>query len=431
MSKPEYPMSAVFEERRKFDPATLPLTTQLAVMPIDEATIRHQSSLYWEWKSAFEHDPAASPLQHPDIVLAELAKSKSPSRMTPVAICDQSTPYRTVLAILLPKLIRTSQVGGVGPDRRLEGLRLVGGRMLGQVASLEQEQLLLQSAALFATEIQADFLLIEDLDEASKLSAFVRDQTIHDCLLFVTHEFQPHHYIDFTASEQEYLETFSSHSRKLFRRALRKCSHAHLERVTEVHQLPDFLQAAHEISRQSWQSQQFGMRVRNDEAEFDQMAALAIQGLLRCYLFRIDGMPAAFAVGNQHAGCFRYEETAFAPQFRHLSPGRTMFLQIIADLFHHNPPKSLDFGLGDAEYKRQFANRTTQSGTLWLVPPTLRARMSLAHLNVCRCLRSAIYSTIKQSGLGTKARQWIRSKSTPSNPAPTDQSSGATESISE
>lgn len=427
MPKPEYPMSAVFEERRKIDPVTLPLTTQLAIMPIDEATIRHQSSLYWEWKSAFEKDPAASPLQHPDIVLAELAKSKTPSRITPVAICDRSTPYRTLLAILLPKSIRTSQVGGVGPDRRLEGLRLVGGRMLGQFASIEHEHVLLRSAARYATEMQAEFLLIEDLDESSNLSAVVREQAAHDCLLFITHEFQPHHYIDFPPSEEEYLQTFSSHCRKLFRRVLRKCSHAQLERVTETDQLPDFLQAAHEISRQSWQSQQFGLRVRNDEAEFDQMAALAIQGLLRCYLLRIDGMPAAFAVGNQHAGCFRYEETAFAPQFRHLSPGRTMFLQIIADLFQFNPPKCLDFGLGDAEYKRQFANRTTRSGTLWLVPPTLRARMSLAHLNVCRSLRSAIYSTIRQSGFGTKARQWIRSTSTPSNPSPTDQSSGAPE----
>ena len=40
-----------------------------------------------------------------------------------------------------------------------------------------------------------------------------------------------------------------------------------IERITSLEQLPDFLRAAHDISKLSWQSRQFGLRIRNDEAE--------------------------------------------------------------------------------------------------------------------------------------------------------------------
>jgi CelD/BcsL family acetyltransferase involved in cellulose biosynthesis len=151
------------------------------------------------------------------------------------------------------------------------------------------------------------------------------------------------------------------------------------------------------------------MRVRNDEAELRQLTSLAINGLLRSYVYWIGDKPAAFAVGNQHGGCFRYEETGFNPEFRHYSPGRTMLLEILSDLQKHDPVRVFDFGFGDAEYKQQFTNRESRSGTVWLVPPGLRARLMLSHLNVCRQFRSAVYTQIKRSGLGTMVRQWIRS----------------------
>ena len=412
-------MSTIFDKPRRLGVAASRTATAPAVVPIDESVIKHLSPVYWNWRSAFDADPEASPLQHPDVVLAELAGGRVLSRLKPALVCDEPEFGQQQFGILLPKVIRTSQVGGVGLDWKLQGLRLAGSRILGEGASLDQQKRILQTAARYAAKSNADFLLIEDLDESTSLFAAVQDQAAHGCLLFEAKESQSRHFIDFPATEAEYWDTFSSHCRKLFRRALKKCNHARLERVTTIQQIPDFLQAAHEISRQSWQSQQFGLRIRNDETELRQMTSLAMNGMLRCYLYWIDDKPAAFAVGYQHAGCFRYEETGFCPELRQFSPGRTMLLQILEDLLHHDAPRCFDFGFGDAEYKRQFTNRQSRSSTVWLVPPTLRARVSLSHLNVCRTLRSAVYTRIKQSGLGVEARQWIRSAVSPQIAAPT------------
>ena len=95
-----------------------------------------------------------------------------------------------------------------------------------------------------------------------------------------------------------------------------------------------------------------------------------------------------------------------------------MLQQIVEDLLRHNSPKYLDFGGGDAEYKQQFANRESRSGTVWLVPPTWRANWSLKYLNACRKVRSTVRSLIKKSGLGTRARQWVRSSGAAASTTP-------------
>jgi hypothetical protein len=405
-------MSELFDEQRRPIAAVAGLTHGPAVIPLDDAVSGHLSQVYWDWRAAFDHDPHASPLQHPDFVLAELATSCVASRLNPVLVREFSRREQSTFGILVPKTIRTSQVGGIGPGWTLHGLRLAGGRFLGESTSREQQGRLLQLATRHAADHRADFLLIEDLDETAPLYSAVQDHGSHGCQRFATHDFQPRRSIDFPATEAAYWSTFSSRSLSKFRRNLKKFGRTRLERVTEIDQLPDFLRAAHEISKQSWQSRQFGLRIRNDDAELRQLSALAQHGLLRSYLWWVDEKPAAFAVCNQHRGCFRYEEIAYCAAFGQYSPGRTMLQQIVEDLLRHDPPRSLDFGGGDAEYKQQFANRESRSGTIWLVPPTWRARWSLSFLTVCRRVRTTARSLIKRSGLGTFARQWVRSVGT-------------------
>lgn len=413
-------MSELFEKPRMPDSAAAIATSGPAVIPIDEAITRHLSQTYWDWQSAFDKDPSVSPLQHPDFVLAELSAYRTPTHLAPVLVRETCPTGPSTIGVLIPKAIRTSQVGGVGPAWQLSGFRLAGGNFLGEQQTPEQIDRLLRLAIAHASEVKAAFLLIEDLDVASALYRSVQEQASRGSELFVSHDFQPRRYIDFPDQAADYWKTFSSRSLSKFRRNLKKFGQTHLERVTEIAQIPEFLQSAHEISMQSWQSRQFGLRIRNDDAELRQLSALAQHGLLRSYLWRVEGKPAAFAVCNQHGGCFRYEEIAFRSEFSQFSPGRTMLHQIVEDLLSHNPPRFLDFGGGDAEYKQQFANRESRSGTVWLVPSTWHARWSVSYLKACRHVRRVARTLIKRSGLGTKARQWLRSAGAPKESASTN-----------
>ena len=378
------------------------------VVPIDEAVRQHVSQAYWDWQKLFDRDLQASPLQHADYVLAELDVARAHSKVEPVLLRAGTDGECGALGILIPKVIRTGQAGGIGPSWALHGLRLAGGRFLSEHESFESQSSLLAAAAQHCKRVGADFLLIEDLDEGSPLFAAVKNEASHGCRLFASHEVQPRWRIRFPKTADEYWQTFSSRSMSKFRRSLKKFGNVRLERVTSLEQLPEFLSAAHEISKLSWQTRQFGLRIRNDNAELRQMSILAEHGLLRSYVWWIDGKPSAFAICSQHRGCFRYEEIAYCQEYAQFSPGRVMLQQIVEDLLRHDPPQTFDFGGGDAEYKRQFANLESRSGTVWLVPPTWCAGMSLAYLRSCRRVRAAARGVVQTCGLATKARQWIR-----------------------
>jgi CelD/BcsL family acetyltransferase involved in cellulose biosynthesis len=425
----QIPMNDFSNDQRHTTTAGLPTVVAPVVYAIDEAVTDHISQVYWNWKSAFQRDSDASPLQHPDFVIAELT-SATRSKHSPLLVHEVSGPNASTMGVLLPKSIRTAQVGGIGPGWKLHGLRLAGGRFLGSTTSPEQQARLLKRAVEHVAEVGAAFLLIEDLDETSLLHRTVQDHASHGCQVFATHDVQPRRYIDFPATEAEYWATFSSRSLSKFRRNLKKFGQTRLQRITSIEQIPDFLEAAHFISKQSWQSRQFGLRIRNDDAELRQLSALAENGLLRSYLWWVEDKPAAFAICNQQGGCFRYEEIAYCAEFGQFSPGRTMLQQIVEDLLRHDSPTYLDFGGGDAEYKQQFANRESRSGTVWLVPPTWQASLSLSYLKLCRRLRSAGRSLVKKSGLATTARQWIRSRGAAQPFATNRETVDATDAIS-
>lgn len=387
---------------------SLPRIAVPRLIPIDESVRQHVSQAYWDWVSLFDRDSQSNPLQHPDFVLEELNELRRSSKLEPMLVRAGTDRECTALGVLVPKVVRSKHVGSLGPGWNLHGYRLAAGRFLSENDSFEVQSSLLAAAARHCHDAGANFLLIEDLDERSTLHAAFSSESVHGCRPFASLEVQPRWRINFPATADEYWKTFSSRSLSKFRRSLKKFGTTRLERITSIEQLPDFLRAAHEISKVSWQSRQFGLRIMNDEVELRQMSILAQHGFLRSYLWWIEGRPAGFAICTQHRGCFRYEEIAHSQEFAQFSPGRVMLQQIVEDLYRDNPPCTFDFGGGDAEYKRQFANSESRSGSVWLVPRTWRAGLSLSYLKACRRVRRAARTVIRACGLATAARQWIR-----------------------
>ena len=375
---------------------------EIRFLPID------REETYLEWLSLFEHDPLANPVQHPAYVLEELKRIVIAKETQPAVIrCGTNTECDGI-GVLVPKQVRTERVGGIGPGWSLRGLRLPGGSFLAVNSSVDTQSQLLSAAISHCAKVGADFLLIEDLDEKSPLHRAVYESDASGFQLFAAREVQPRWRIEFPRDEEAYWKTFSGRTRRAFRTRLRKFGETHLERITSVEQIPAFLTAAHEISKQSWQSRQFGLRIRNDQNELREMSILAQHGFLRSYLWQVEGKPAAFAFCHQHAGYFRYEEIAYCARFSALSPGETMLQQIVEDLYRHDLPQQFDFGGGDAEYKRRFGNLESHSQTLWLVPRTIRAGAALTYLHACRGVRSTGRRLVRLCGLATKARQWLR-----------------------
>lgn len=377
------------------------------VASISPLTIRDECGIAEDWRMLFDRDEDAYALQHPAYVEAEV-RHLAKSRLEPLSISVRRCGELAGLGILLPKSISTRKAGGVGVAWTLHGYRLAGSRFLKDGDDVDFENRLLGAALEAVAARGADFLLIEDLDQASSLWGSVGCALPAGWKAFAPFGYQARLRIRFPEKRAEYWQQFSGKTRSTFRRKLKKFGSVRLERVTRSEQVEAFLETAHHISVQTWQTRRLGLRIRNDEAERQTLSALADAGLLRSYVWYSNDEPAAFCVGNQAHGVFHYEEVGYATKFARFSPGQMLVVQMIDDLLSEDSPTWFDFGGGDAEYKRMFANHESISGTVWLTPPSLKSRVTTAWLGACCGLRQAVRQTASMLGLSTRARQWIR-----------------------
>lgn len=105
------------------------------------------------------------------------------------------------------------------------------------------------------------------------------------------------------------------------------------------------------------------------------------RGQLRLQLLEIDGIVRAFWFGYVYQGVFHLSETGYDPNLSKYEVGTLMFIRLNDELAKEGVGK-LDFGIGDAHYKRRFGDRSWREETVWLFAPTakglaLRSSMGL------------------------------------------------------
>jgi CelD/BcsL family acetyltransferase involved in cellulose biosynthesis len=179
------------------------------------------------------------------------------------------------------------------------------------------------------------------------------------------------HQIVFPATYEEYLASLGSRTRQNLRRMTRKLCQdrrGRLERITTPEQVPAFLEAVDRIFRETWQAATFGYWQRNrpDQVQFFQ--TIAQRGWLRSYLLYDGDNPLAFDIAFQYRGVFYAYEIGFAQRAAEASPGTVLMHLFIEDLFREQTPRLLDFGGGDAAYKRSFCNASQETAAVWLIP---------------------------------------------------------------
>lgn len=387
----------------------LPDTSTLTVkcVAIDAALHDHVSRSYWDWRGLYERAAVRAPLQHPDYVLGEV-RHAAPQRCQPVLITAERNGEVVGAAPLVPKVFNTRRVGSLGPGRRVYGLRLSGNEFLLSQPDATVTAALWEATFAQVRESRASYLLIEDLDEQSLMSQVGTTTIPTDWLQFRHAGVQPRRRIQLPATAAEYWGGFSKKTLQTFRRKLKKFGETRLERITSEADVPRFLEAAHRISLETWQTRQLGLRVRNNAEELELLTTLARHGLLRSYLWSTNGEPVAFTIGNQDRGCFHYEEVGYKTPYARFSPGQMMLVAMLDDLFQHDRPDWFDFGGGDADYKQQFANHESRSGTVWLWPPSLGNVLTVQSLRASRRVRHLVRRSIVSLGYANQARQWVR-----------------------
>lgn len=382
------------------------MEVQVHIESIDAALHDRLARRYWDWRLLYETDECANPWQHPDVVLSQIQHIQS-TKINPVLLVAIHNGSLVGLGALVPKTVKSGRLGSIAISNIWMGLRLAGNGWLLRNTDHTVETALTREALRYVRDSGARFLLIEDLEVKTSLEEKV-DELGAGWLKYHHAGIQPRWRIELPPTRDAYWQRFSSKTLSTMRRKLKKFGNTRLERITDIDQISHFLQVAHTISLQTWQTRRFGLRIRNDAAECHLYTQLAQLGLLRSYLWFSDNRPVAFLIGLQDKGRFLYEEVGYATPFARFSPGQMLLIQVLDDLFLYNRPQWFDFGGGDADYKQFFSNHQSLSGTVWMFPPTFENRLRVTYLEACLQARRWARRALSAGGWTRHARQWIR-----------------------
>jgi hypothetical protein len=213
----------------------------------------------------------------------------------------------------------------------------------------------------------------------------------------------PRPHWQFTFAEGPFENTLARFSRKHrynVRRADRLLTEhfdgdATLEPTTSADDLDAFVEDAVRITDAGWQGS-VGGGFGNPEVQRALLARAAEQGRLRCYRLRCGGQAIAYQAGVVLDGVYHLQSTGFLPQVGHLSPGQVTLVRVMRDLCESGV-RAIDYGFGDAGYKRMYGTESWDEGTVYLYAPTRAGRSArLLHLVVRAASRLAAWGWLAE-----------------------------------
>lgn len=142
-----------------------------------------------------------------------------------------------------------------------------------------------------------------------------------------------------------------------------------LKEYRSAEDVEPFLYSASSINKKTYQFRLFGESVDNDKATIEASQCAALGGAFRSFILWHGDVPLCFVLGHQRADrTYEHRKTGYDPEWRDISPGIICNLLILRRLYESDRPQVLDFGSGDSDYKRLFANETCMTANPVLIP---------------------------------------------------------------
>ena len=217
-----------------------------------------------------------------------------------------------------------------------------------------------------------------------------------------------HYYIELDRSSfDEYLRGLSRHHRHEIQRKLRRYLQASGEaiefrRYSTPQEARKFYALARPLSAKTYQDRLLARGLPDADAFRAELDEHAARGTMRGYLLFHREQPIAFGYCTAVDDCLRFAFTGYDPALAAWSPGIVLVHEMVRSLAGEGRFAVLDFGSGEAQYKRLFATASQLCATVFFFQPTLGHLIKvLAHR--C-CIAGSDRCAAAAARLGIKAR---------------------------
>ena len=207
------------------------------------------------------------------------------------------------------------------------------------------------------------------------------------------------------------LKSQSSRTRANHRRYVRKLEEDLGDRLElRLHTTPEELdQVVRDCEAVSAKTYQHGLGAgfAADASERRLLEISARRGWLRAYVLSIDGEPKAFWIGHAYGRVFYTGPTGYDPELAGLRLGTYVLMKMLEDLCADDTVDEVDYGIGDAEYKRHFGTESWLEEDLLVFAPTFRGvRLNLTRTTLLRVSDAARRTGERVPALRDLKRRW-------------------------
>ncbi len=296
------------------------------------------------------------------------------------------------------------------PGPKIRELVMVHGGLLGEPRA-EECDLLMQQVIESMRAGESDLVRFNHLRADSMLySRAARKQGVFSTGYFPT--VQAHRAMAMPKTEAEFWARFSSKVRKNLKWQMRRFEREfpggiRIASMGTPGELDHLTADIEQIAMKTYQ-RGLGAGFNVSEGERARLGFKAEKGWLRAYILYVNDAPCSFWCGTLYRGIFYSDSMGYDPAYQRFSPGMHLILRVLEQCCGDGSSvKSVDFGLGDAQYKRILSDREWLDVMLVRFAPTLRGAALNAYrtpLLAADWLARAALSTATQQ----KIKRWWR-----------------------
>lgn len=132
-------------------------------------------------------------------------------------------------------------------------------------------------------------------------------------------------------------------------------------------------------------------------------------GRLRCYWLECAGELAAFQIGTVYDGVYYLETIGHDERLAKHSPGTALLLKSFEALCGEGV-RTVDYGFGDAGYKRVYGSASWEEATLSVYGAGLRARIALAFDVVSSSVSARLAARAGERSVSGRVKRWWRAR---------------------
>jgi hypothetical protein len=173
--------------------------------------------------------------------------------------------------------------------------------------------------------------------------------------------------------------------------------------------LDDYFRDAELVAAKSYQ-RGLGAGVRDNPRQRRRATVAAEHGWFRSYMVYLDGAPIAFCGGEGFEERFRYGIPAYDPEYSGYRIGNYVLMKLVEDLCDDPELTLLDFGFGDAEYKRRFGDRSWHEEDVLIYARRPRPIMINLVRTALLGVNAAALALGKRTGVLSRIKNWWRSR---------------------